>query len=80
MGFFAQNNQKGLLFHIQLEEMVNEICKAQTNDLKFSLYVLIGSSFERMFLKQKYSLGSYLIVKKEIKEKSPRKFSRNSFL
>ena len=34
MGFFAQNNQKGLSFHIQLEEIVNEICKVQTSDLK----------------------------------------------
>ena len=40
--FFAQDNQKGLFFHIQLEAMMSEVCKAQTNGLKTLLYVLIG--------------------------------------
>ena len=42
MGFFAKNNQKELLFHIQLEVLMSEVCKAQTNDLKTFPYVLIG--------------------------------------
>ena len=31
-------------FHIQFKEMMSEVCKTQTNDLKTLLYVLTGSS------------------------------------
>ena len=39
MRFVAQNNQKSLFLHIQLEKMMSEICKVQMNDLKTFLYV-----------------------------------------
>ena len=70
-GFVAQNNQKGLFFHIQFEEVMSEICKAQMNDLKISLrFDRLKSSFGGIFRKQKYPLGSYLIVGKEKSEKN----------
>ena len=41
-----------MFFHIQLEEIMSEVCKAQTNDLKTLPYVLIDPirvSEENMF-------------------------------
>ena len=70
--FLAQNNQKEQFFHIQLEEMMSEVCKAQTNNLKLYCVCVWSakSIFRGMFRKQKCSLGSYLIVGKEESEKN----------